>query len=96
MSILAVPICFDNSDCVVGGVCIRDFLGVGRCMCSSSCPLSEFFQHFLKLFQLFRRSGAMCGRKKHELCNNGRDLHAKVRFASASLSPTKMCLSTVV
>ncbi|KAI6219774.1 Protein-tyrosine phosphatase containing protein [Aphelenchoides fujianensis] len=37
---LGVPYCLDHNDCVVGGVCLRDELGVGRCMCSSSCPLN--------------------------------------------------------
>ncbi|KAI6225011.1 Protein-tyrosine-phosphatase [Aphelenchoides besseyi] len=37
---LGVPYCLDPNDCVVGGVCVRDELGVGRCMCSSSCPLN--------------------------------------------------------
>ena len=35
-----VPECKSNFDCVVGGVCIKDRGGKGRCFCSSSCPLS--------------------------------------------------------
>lgn len=38
---LGVPVCPDNSYCVAGGVCVKDDQGAGRCMCSSSCPLSE-------------------------------------------------------
>ena len=39
--LLGVPECKSNFDCVVGGVCIKDRAGKGRCFCSSSCPLSK-------------------------------------------------------
>lgn len=37
---LGVPECRNNIDCVVGGVCVKDQRGKGRCFCSSSCPLN--------------------------------------------------------
>ncbi|CAD5212467.1 unnamed protein product [Bursaphelenchus okinawaensis] len=37
---LGVPACADNNDCVAGGICVKDDTNVGRCMCSSSCPLN--------------------------------------------------------
>lgn len=37
---LGVPECKSNFDCVVGGVCIKDHGGKGRCFCSSTCPLN--------------------------------------------------------
>ncbi|KAI1728522.1 protein-tyrosine phosphatase domain-containing protein [Ditylenchus destructor] len=37
---LGVPECKSNSDCVVGGICVKDRYSKGRCLCSSSCPLN--------------------------------------------------------
>jgi len=38
-----IPECKSNFDCVVGGVCIKDRAGLGRCYCSSSCSYSLFY-----------------------------------------------------